>query len=422
MVRGNQNLKEKLVDKVEEYVLAEYYHDEIETLAKNYPGRRSLYIDFNDLKQANEDLAYDVLNQPEGVLEYFEEALRVYDHSSDTKLGNARVRFRNLPQQTTTNDLRADEITLGGLVEIQGTVHRKTDVQQAITDCAFQCQRCGSMNMIPIGIGEELQEPRECHGCERQGPFEIDKDSSEFVDRQKIWLLESRENLPDGDSPETVEVYLEEDIAGTVAAGDVVTVVGIVRLEQSKASGHGSNTFEPHLDGISVSSNDSRTQFTLSNVEGALDIQTYAEIAPATFSGLPDETREEETKAKLIMPFIEALGWNKFDNSELRMEYSDSMTNLRPDYALFGEDSDDPDVIVEAKQIGSNLDEHTNQICEYLRLYSAKWGVLTNGERFYIYHLDQDQTHPRKLAELSYSDLPTASVTASISRDSFYGE
>ena len=102
------------------------------------------------------------------------------------------------------------------------------------------------------------------------------------------------------------------------------------------------------------------------------------------------------------------------------MEYTDSMTDRRPDYALFGEGSETPDIIIEAKQIGTELHVHTNQVCDYLRIFSAKWGILTNGKDFHIYLLTPDKNQPQKVAELHHNDLNGAAILDSLSRSSFF--
>jgi hypothetical protein len=150
------------------------------------------------------------------------------------------------------------------------------------------------------------------------------------------------------------------------------------------------------------------------------DLSTYTELAATALSTFPEEAREEETKAKLITPFVEALGWNKFDNAEVRLEYTDSKTSLRVDYALFGPDSDSPDIVIEAKQFGTNLTLNEQQLYDYLRIFSAEWGVLTNGEEFDIYRRAGDENLPNKVAEVGIEDLTESDVLDSFQRSSYY--
>ena len=176
-----------------------YYREAIGTLAQQYPNeRRSLYVDYDDLYQFDPDLAEDYLSQPDQIQEYAEDALRLYDLPADVKLGNAHVRLENLPDSVDIRGIRVHDNHIGKLVSVQGIVRKATDVRPKITDSAFECQRCGTMNYIPQTDGE-FQEPHECQGCERQGPFRINFDQSEFIDAQKIRVQESPEGLRGGE-------------------------------------------------------------------------------------------------------------------------------------------------------------------------------------------------------------------------------
>lgn len=144
--------------------------------------------------------------------------------------------------------------------------------------------------------------------------------------------------------------------------------------------------------------------------------------AAVAISTLPENAREEETKCKLVTPFIEVLGWNKYDGTEVRLEYTDPKTEHRPDYALFGPESSSPDIIVEAKRFGTVLNRKEQQLHDYLRVFSAEWGVLTNGETFYIYRCIGDDQLPEKIAETPIEDISEASVVDSLRRNAFYNQ
>jgi len=132
---------------------------------------------------------------------------------------------------------------------------------------------------------------------------------------------------------------------------------------------------------------------------------------------MADNTREEETKAKFITPLLQALGWDKYDNSEFRMEYVDEQTGKRPDYALFAPDSESPDIVVEAKQFGTNLQQKESEIYTYLKVFDAAWGILSNGEEHFIYRNTTDSPH--LVAELGIRDTADADVLEHLARVEF---
>ncbi|WP_276280293.1 helix-turn-helix domain-containing protein [Halorussus caseinilyticus] len=243
----------ELIDDFEQFY-RRYYSDEIGELAQNYPNeQRSLYVDWTDLYRYDADLADDFISQPEQLQEYAEEALRLYDLPVDVSLGQAHVRIENLGQQTDIRDIRARHVN--NLVSVQGIVRKATNVRPKIQEAAFECQRCGTLTYIPQS-GGDFQEPHECQGCERQGPFQINFDQSEFVDSQKIRVQESPEGLRGGETPQSIDVHIEDDITGEVTPGDHVRVTGVLHLEQQGSGQDKSAVFDVYMDGMSVTIED----------------------------------------------------------------------------------------------------------------------------------------------------------------------
>ena len=248
---GNQELTDRFIQ-----FYRNYYRDEIGTLAQKYPNeQRSLYVDYDDLYQFDRDLADDYLSQPDQIQEYAQEALRLYDLPADVKLGNAHVRLQNLPDSVDIRGIRVHDNHIGKLVSVQGIIRKATDVRPKITDSAFECQRCGTMNYIPQEDGD-FQEPHDCQGCEREGPFKINFDQSEFVDAQKLRVQESPEGLRGGETPQSIDINIEDDVTGKVTAGDHVTVVGVLHIEQMDGNDGKSSLFDLYMDGVSVTIED----------------------------------------------------------------------------------------------------------------------------------------------------------------------
>ena len=241
----------ELVDSFEQF-LRSYYDTAIKELARHYPAeRRSLPVDWDDLYAFDPDLADDYLAQPDQLRGYAEEALRLYDLPIDVGLGRAHVRVRNLPAAATPEirEIRADH--MNSLVEVHGIVRKATDVRPKIQEAAFECQLCGTLTRVPQSTGD-FQEPHECQGCERQGPFRVNFDQSEFVDSQKLRIQESPEGLRGGETPQAIDVHIEDDITGKVTPGDHVSAVGVLRLEQQTSQGEKSPVFDFYMEGVAV--------------------------------------------------------------------------------------------------------------------------------------------------------------------------
>jgi len=243
-----QAANQELVDRFEEFY-RRYYSDDVAELAREYPREsKSLELDWRDLYQMDPDLADDYINHPDQLQEAAEEALRLYDLPVDVSLGQAHVRVHGLTEHTEIRGIRAEH--LNTLVSVQGMVRKATDVMPKIERAVFVCQRCGAETEVPQGDAG-FQEPYQCESCERQGPFKLDPDRSEFVDSQKLRVQESPEGLAGGETPQSIDIHIEDDATGEVTPGDHVTVTGVLRLDQSEDSTD-SPVFDHYMEGSSV--------------------------------------------------------------------------------------------------------------------------------------------------------------------------
>lgn len=238
-----------LVDRFDQFY-REYYEDAIAELAQRYPSEdRSLVLDWMDLYRFDEDLADDFRSEPDRLRRHAEEALRLFDLPIDLELERAHIRIRNLPETTPIRDIRSEHVNQ--LVAIRGIVRKATGVKPRIEEATFECQRCGTLTQIPQE-GGAFQEPHQCQGCERQGPFQLDHEDSEFVDAQKLRVQESPEGLRGGQTPESLDIDIEDDITGEVSPGDSVRATGILRLEDQGSGQESSTLFDFYLDGMDI--------------------------------------------------------------------------------------------------------------------------------------------------------------------------
>lgn len=103
---------------------------------------------------------------------------------------------------------------------------------------------------------------------------------------------------------------------------------------------------------------------------------------------------EEASKMALVMPFIQALGYNVFDPTEVAPEYSAAIgdhKDARVDYAILKDGN--PIIIVECKAYGSELKaSQCNQLMLYFHGTSAKIAILTDGDR-YMFFSDLEETN-----------------------------
>ena len=314
---GNQDLTERFIQ-----FYRNYYREEIGTLAQQYPNeKRSLYVDYDDLFQFDRDLAEDFRTKPDQMREYAEEALRLYDLPADVSLGRAHVRIENLPESIDIRGIRVHDDHIGKLVSVKGIVRKATDVRPKVTESAFECQRCGTMTYIPQSDGG-FQEPHECQGCERQGPFRVNFDQSEFIDSQKLRIQESPEGLRGGETPQSLDIDIVDDITGKVSPGDHVTCVGVLHIEQVEQGNEKSAIFDLYMDGVSISIEDEEFEdmdITEADKREIIELSKRDDIYDAMVKSIaPAIYGYEEEKLAMILQLFSGVTKHLPDGSRIR--------------------------------------------------------------------------------------------------------
>jgi len=96
---------------------------------------------------------------------------------------------------------------------------------------------------------------------------------------------------------------------------------------------------------------------------------------------------EEATKNAFVMPFIQALGYDIFDPTEVIPEFTadvGSKKGEKVDYAIMTDGK--PTILVECKCCDSKLtDVHAGQLRRYFHVTDARIGVLTNGCKYMFF-------------------------------------
>ncbi len=232
----------------------EYYKSEIETVAFEYPEKRSLYVNYWDIDRAAPDLAEQLIEQPHKTIFNAEEALKNIDVAAEKDI---RLHFRvtNLPDIHRINirEIRAQH--LGKLKAIEGLVKKRTEVRPKLKTAAFICQKCGAV--IKVEQDEDIiKEPMECYedqgGCGRVSSFKLSTTLSTFIDSQKIEIQENPEGLRGGAQPERITVYLEDDLVGEISPGDRVIVNGVIYSIQRRRGTIRLTSFDKVMDAVSL--------------------------------------------------------------------------------------------------------------------------------------------------------------------------
>lgn len=102
---------------------------------------------------------------------------------------------------------------------------------------------------------------------------------------------------------------------------------------------------------------------------------------------------EEATKNAFILPFIQILGYDIFNPTEVIPEYIcdiGTKKGEKVDYVI--KKDDEPILIIECKHWKEKPDAHNSQLHRYFHVSKAKFGVLTNGH-VYNFYTDLEKTN-----------------------------
>ncbi|SDY65386.1 type I restriction endonuclease [Hymenobacter psychrophilus] len=113
---------------------------------------------------------------------------------------------------------------------------------------------------------------------------------------------------------------------------------------------------------------------------------------------------EEATKTALVMPFINALGYNVFDPTEVVPEFICDIGTKKGekiDYAIMRDGK--PIILIECKRVGGDLTiNNASQLFRYFHVTEARIAILTNGS---TYRLFTDLEQPNKMDERPFMEF-----------------
>jgi len=145
-----------------------------------------------------------------------------------------------------------------------------------------------------------------------------------------------------------------------------------------------------------------------------MDLKLKLEQLHQRVVGLKDQINTEEaTKNAFVMPFIQILGYDIFNPTEVVPEHIcdiGTKKGEKVDYVI--RKNNEPILIFECKHWRENADAHNSQLHRYYHVSKAKFGVLTNGT---IYNFYADLEKPNIMDEkpfltINIEDLKDSSI------------
>ncbi len=232
-----------------------YYLEDINRLAyriKSGGDGKAIYVNFlKDLTIFQEGkLGEELISNPDEVLKHAEKGLLEVSNIYGVSLEGCKPRFYSLPTSVRTliRDIRSHHISK--FISIEGIVRKVTEVRPRVVEAAFGCANCGSVTLVPQE-DSQLKAPFECPKCHTKRLVFL-PESSVSADSQRVKIQEYPENLRGGEQPQTIDVILEDDLAGIINPGDRVVINGIVRVRPRGGGQRKLTHMDVYIEGNSV--------------------------------------------------------------------------------------------------------------------------------------------------------------------------
>lgn len=121
---------------------------------------------------------------------------------------------------------------------------------------------------------------------------------------------------------------------------------------------------------------------------------------------------EESTKHAFVLPFINILGYDTFNPTEVVPEFTADLglkKGEKVDYAIF--QNGNPILIVECKNWKENLNVHNSQLFRYFHVTKTRFSLLTNGIEYRFY---TDLEEPNKMDEKPFLEFNITTIKENI--------
>lgn len=237
-------LKQKFDD-----FLESYYKEQIGDIVIAFPETRSLKVDITDLQKFDPELASELVERPDQVLEAANTSLKDKLGDIVTAGNEVHVRFHNLSiNNPLVQDVGAEYI--GKMVSLDTLSVKRSEIIPKVKIGTYKCTYCGNVLKVRIGT-DPVSEI--CSQCKRRS-MKQDPAESEFINLQKIAVQDPLEKLRGSTPTWQLEVWLEDDLVNTIIPGDRIQITGVLRIRprRNKRGKEEISMYTMYLDTVSI--------------------------------------------------------------------------------------------------------------------------------------------------------------------------
>jgi len=226
----------------------------------------ALNLDCSNLAAFDPELYKQLVAYPQEIIPIFD--IVVNDEANyllrqdgrDLLEERVQVRTYNLTSKRHMRDLNPSDIDC--MVAIQGMVTRCSGIIPDLKAAFFKCLMCGhSPEMQYIDRGR-IQEPPIClrPQCAAKFSMQLEHNRCTFANRQQVKMQETPDEMPEGETPHTVNLCMFDDMVDIAKPGDRVEVTGVYRAVPMKSNPNRRTlkaVYKTYIDVIHVRKDDS---------------------------------------------------------------------------------------------------------------------------------------------------------------------
>ncbi len=205
--------------------LDRHYKEQIESLILSYPEKVSLRVDFKDVERFDLDLANELIDHPDVVIEAATLSLKYRIGDVLSEDNEPHVRFYG---QTINNPLVQDVGSkyISKMISLDSLIVKRSEINPKIKVGTYRCTYCNATYRLKL---EKEEVPDICSQCRRKSIKEVPEESK-FVNLQKIAVQDPLEKLKGNTPTWQLEVWISDDLVNTVIPGDIISITGILRI------------------------------------------------------------------------------------------------------------------------------------------------------------------------------------------------
>eukprot|EP01117_Protostelium_nocturnum_P010652 TRINITY_DN3837_c0_g1_i1.p1 TRINITY_DN3837_c0_g1~~TRINITY_DN3837_c0_g1_i1.p1 ORF type:complete len:837 (-),score=296.88 TRINITY_DN3837_c0_g1_i1:40-2526(-) len=219
-----------------------FYKDEL--VESHILDSSTLYVDWNHLVFHDIEVSVAVELQFYRLYPYLRKAIqnvvkRLIPAYATTERGFDRefwLSFYNFPTTDKVRELKTTKI--GRLCSVRGTVTRTSEVRPELLYGNFECLDC---KIVSPSIEQQFRytEPLRCKNpaCTNNSRWNLNLDTSTFVDWQKLKVQENSDEIPSGSMPRTIDVILRHEEVEKAKAGDKCVFIGTLIVVPDVSTG-----------------------------------------------------------------------------------------------------------------------------------------------------------------------------------------